>query len=132
MNMRFSFVPFNYSREKNISWKYFLKCFKTFYKIHVLLKNFKILLVEDIKFRVKLKKQHNIQYHQLFMRFYSQFLIIFLPSIPFWSCLLKLMQHYIKLIYHLKMVVNKDKNKGKGNENASNNDNINIMKNNID
>ena len=42
------------------------------------------------------------------------------------------MQHYIKLIYHLKMVVNKDKNKGKGNENASNNDNINIMKNNID
>ena len=95
--MRFKFVPFNYSREKNILWKCFLKCFKTFYKIHVLLKNFKMLLVEDIKFWVKLKKQHNIQYHQFFMRFYSQFLIIFLPSILFWSCLLKLMQHYIKL-----------------------------------
>ena len=36
--------------------KIFLKCFKTFYKMHVLLKNFKMLLVEDIKFRVKLKK----------------------------------------------------------------------------
>ena len=48
--MRFKFVPFNYSREKNILLKCFLKCFKTFYEIHVLLKYFKMLLVEDIKF----------------------------------------------------------------------------------
>ena len=95
--MRFKFVPFNYSREKNILWKCFLKCFKTFYKIHVLLKNFKMLLVEDIKFWVKLKKQTISNTNIFFMRFYPQFFTIFLPSITFWSCLLKLMQDCIKL-----------------------------------